>query len=87
MPTKTKKMGIRGRGQGVEKPAFATASHQKRRHTEIYRFEDDLSLPHPMQPRILRYVSASTGRSEYIDAVIFGEAAEFPKTISITVEW
>lgn len=81
MPTKTKK-------KSAAPPAFFhLMKGQKRAHTEQYRFEDDLSIPHSKQPRILRYVSISTGRSEYINASIFGEDVEFPRTISITVEW
>ncbi|GEM_PF-6615025 len=58
-----------------------------RKHVEQYRFADDLSIPHRKQPPILRFVSVVTGRSEYLDARIFGAGAEYPKTISITVEW
>lgn len=81
MPTKPKK-------KAPTPPAIIPLMKgQKRTHTEQYRFEDDLSIPHKKQPRILRYVSLSSGRSEYINASIFGEAAEFPETISVTVEW
>lgn len=91
MPTKTKKKVSKkevpaGPIERMQDSAVLSL-RAPRRHTEIYRFADDLSIPHPRQPRILRYVSLSTGRSEYINGEIFGERAEVPNKISITVEW